>query len=289
MDDDDWDLIVEKILEGRCVPFLGAGASLGFDGPGLPTGGELSQALAQSCGYPGQDRRDLFRVAQFYEMKKDRVSLQNRIHSLLQVPGAKPSSVHRSLSRLPFLYYLTTNFDDFMEKALQEERKIPATSAYRIRSDRHEPKVATVTQPLIYKLHGTLNDMGHKLIVTEDDVVEFLCCLMLGEPPLPALIKSLFEDHSILFIGYGLKDWNIRVLLRAIRGGRSSQDSWIRSFAVQRRPEDPGLCKEWETTVAYWDRRESLKCFDMDAVEFTSELLRRFESAVKGAISAKTA
>lgn len=282
MDDNDWESIVEMICDERCVPFLGAGASLGFDGPGLPTGGELAQSLAASCGYPGSDRRDLFRVAQFYEMKKGRYSLQRKISALLDVPNAQPSLVHRTLAAMPFSYFLTTNFDNLMETALADEEKEPTAESYQIRGNAQEFKSATPQRPLVYKLHGSLDDTAHKLIVTEDDVVEFLCCLMMGEPPLPHLIKSLFEDHSILFIGYGLKDWNIRVLLRAIRGGgRASQDSWIRSFAVQRRPEDPALCAEWDTTVAYWDRRESLKCFDIDAREFSSELQRRFESAVR--------
>jgi hypothetical protein len=45
--DDDFDLIVEKIQEEHCVPFLGAGVSLGFNGPGLPTGGALAESLAR--------------------------------------------------------------------------------------------------------------------------------------------------------------------------------------------------------------------------------------------------
>jgi hypothetical protein len=282
MNDGDWNFIIEKIKAGRCVPFLGAGASLGFDGPGLPTGGEMAIALAKKCGYPGPDNRDLFRVAQFFEMVKDRDSLQKAISLLLHVPGAKPSIVHRTLARLPISYVLTTNFDNLMERAFEEndETKNPSTEIYRLRGDRQEVKVATVNEPLVYKLHGSMSSLpSHKLIVTEDDVVEFLCCLLLGDPPLPSVVKSLFEDNSILFIGYGLKDWSIRVLLRAIRGGRGGQSPWIRSWSVQRRPVDPALTKEWEETVAYFDRKESLKCFDIDATEFANELLERYFSA----------
>lgn len=57
----DWDLIVERIRDGLCTPFLGAGASVGFEeGPGLLTGNELARQMAIQCGYPGADKEDLF-------------------------------------------------------------------------------------------------------------------------------------------------------------------------------------------------------------------------------------
>ena len=282
MNDHDWDLIVERIRENKCVPFLGAGASLGFKGPGLPTGGELAQQLAVACKYPGADTRDLFRVAQFWEMTRDRLSLQEKISTLLRVPGVQPSLVHKSLARLPIPYVVTTNFDNLMEKAFEENEekpKTPTVATYQMRGDAVRIAPGTASEPLVYKLHGSISIRDQKLIVTEDDVVEFLCCLMLRDPPLPDVITALFERYSILFIGYGLKDWNIRVMLRALRGGRRAQSAWVRSFAIQRKPDDPALCSEWETTVAYWDKEERLKCFDMDAIDFCTELVRRFEAA----------
>ena len=63
--EDDWWLLLRRIRDGECVPFLGSGASLGYDeGPNLPTAGELSETLAVECNYPGADRWDLLRVAQ---------------------------------------------------------------------------------------------------------------------------------------------------------------------------------------------------------------------------------
>ena len=115
------------------------------------------------------------------------------------------------------------------------------------------------------------------MIVTEDDVIGFLACLLLRDPDLPSIVKQVFESHSLLFVGYGLKDWNIRVLMRAIRGKTLSSPPEMSCFAIQRRPEDVSLAKEWEATVMYWGRRESLKCFDIDAIAFMAELKERFE------------
>jgi len=277
--DDDLDLIVERIQEERCVPFLGAGVSLGFNGPGLPTAAKLAESLAQSCGYPGPDRKDLFRVAQYYELVKDRASLQRRIRIELQVPDVRPGRVHEIIASLPVRYVLTTNFDDLMERAFKNHQKAPEMAMYEMRGDRQqELPIGTKEAPLVYKLHGSLDRSDRKLIVTEDDVIEFISCLMVGDPPLSSQIKRLLEDYSILFIGYGLKDWTIRVMLRALKGGKNFGTPGVTSFAIQRKPEEAGLGAEWDRSVFYWGKSD-LRCFDVDAVEFAEGLLEHYTKA----------
>jgi hypothetical protein len=274
--DEDWDLIIERIQEERCVPFLGAGVSLGFTGAGLPTAAKLAESLAQYCGYTSPDRKDLFRVAQYYELVKDRASLQRRIRMELQVSDIRPGRVHEVIAGLPVRYVLTTNFDDLMERAFRNQKKAPEVAMYEMRGDRQqELPIGTKEAPLVYKLHGSLDRSDRKMIVTEDDVIELISCLMVGDPPLPSQIKRLFEDYSILFIGYGLKDWTIRVMLRALKGGKNFGTPGVTSFAIQRRPEEAGLGAEWERSVFYWGKSD-LRCFDVDAVEFAETLMERY-------------
>lgn len=273
----DWRLILRRVRQNRCVPFLGAGASLGFgEGPGLPTGSQLAGKLAAECEFPGVDHGDFFRVTQYYQMVFDLHELHQAIRRHLRVPNAKPSVVHRTIAALPFAYVLTTNFDDMMERAFRDAGKNPNTAIYERRGDEKQIPIATKDEPLVYKLHGTLESL-QSMVVTEDDVVDFLACLMLNEPRLPPPIKSLFNEYSILFIGYGLKDLNVRVMLRALRGLRVSIPD-LAHFAVQRGPEDPGLAKEWEQTVMFWGKREALQCFDMDAQEFMAEFKQRYDA-----------
>jgi SIR2-like protein len=275
----DWDFIVRRIRDNRCVPFLGAGASVGFDGRGLPTGSQLAESLAGECDFPGLDPTDLFRVSQYYTARWDSFELQNSVRTKLSIEGVRPGFVHRTLASVPFSYVLTTNFDDLMEQAFRETNKEPMAATYVRRGDAIDLQAGTPSKPLVYKLHGSLAEFDKGLVLSEDDVIEFLSCLLLNEPPLPKKIKELFEQNSILFIGYGLRDWNIRVMLRAIRGGRLGRPPGIQSFAVQKRPEDPRLAEEWDNTVMYWDKRESLKCFDIDAVDFVKNLKDAWDKA----------
>ena len=57
----DWTLLLKRIREGRCTPFLGAGASYGT----LPLGAAIAEDWAKEFGYPLEDSYDLIKVSQF--------------------------------------------------------------------------------------------------------------------------------------------------------------------------------------------------------------------------------
>jgi NAD-dependent SIR2 family protein deacetylase len=279
LDDEQWDRIIEKIKDGCCVPFLGAGASMGFEGPGLPNAKELAKELAVKCGYKGLDQEDFLRVCQYYELKKDAADLRRFIIARLKSPNIRPGKVHRTLAKLPLTHIITTNYDVLMETALLEENKQPVTVVHNIRRLRTAPKLrpGTVQAPVVYKLHGSVEDPT-SMICTEDDMVQFVARVIHEEPGLPASIKELFQTCSFLFIGYGLRDWNVRVMIRAMRWAFPLRD-WTTSFAIQRRPSDAGFADDWENSVMYWNRKEQIECYDKDVLEFMSELGARYEAS----------
>lgn len=285
LSDDDWDLLITRIRDQHCLPFLGAGVSASSAGaPGLPTGAQLAQSLAEECKYPGADKWDLFRVCQYFSVARDAHAMRVAISRKLLVPNVQPTPVHDMLAQLPFPWILTTNFDTLMERALQGAGKNPRVGVYERRANRSELEPATEMEPLVYKLHGDITRVD-TLIATEDDVIDFAACLLQNNPDLPALIAKLFETTSLLFIGYGLRDWNVRMMMRALRKRKGlAGPPEIASYAIQRRPNDVGAASEWEKSVMYWDRYESLRCFDVDAPDFLQELVRR-HTAAKGARS----
>ena len=56
----DWELLLKRIAEGRCTPFLGAGVCYGT----LPLGSEIAAAWAKKEEFPLDDCSDLAKVAQ---------------------------------------------------------------------------------------------------------------------------------------------------------------------------------------------------------------------------------
>jgi hypothetical protein len=125
-------------------------------------------------------------------------------------------------------------------------------------------------EPIVFKLHGSI-EQPSSMVCTEDDVVQFLAGLIHEQPPLPASISQLFESRSFLFIGYSLRDWNIRVMIRTLRWSNPQPD-WIRSFAIQRRPPDQRSAVDFDNMVMYWSRKEGIHCFDEDAGAFAKQL-----------------
>ena len=97
--DADWALIVSKIKLHRCVPFLGAGASLGNDDEvGLPTASQLAKILAAQCGFPGKDVTDFFRVTQYYRMVFDEDLLREAVTAAAKVIANR---IMAPISKLP--------------------------------------------------------------------------------------------------------------------------------------------------------------------------------------------
>jgi hypothetical protein len=252
---------------------------MGFGGVGLPTAGELSRRLVGEClrrghKYPGADHEDFLRICQYFEvMTGSPRSLRRWIKEQLTVDGLLPSKLHLLLATLPISFVLTTNFDYLMEVAFVHTGKKPNVSVFDIWSRALSPAPpGSIDNPVVYKLHGTLAD-ERTMICTEDDIIEFSARLLQSDPGLPPAIRELFETSSILFIGYGLRDWNVRVMLRALRARRGNRGvDWSDSFAIQRRTDD------WDSVVLYFSKKENIKCFDVDALQFVDELCRRLKA-----------
>ena len=279
LDKVNWPAILLHLKKQKLVPFLGAGASFSSNGaPGLPGGGKLAESLAKECEYPGKDKTDLLRVAQFYALTMGETVLRESVNEMLSRPDVQPGKIHNSLAAWPVEVVLTTNFDNLMERAFIINGKDATKTIYDRLGDQEQIKIApTVHAPLVYKLHGSLDDID-SMIMTEDNYIDFLISLIEGNPKIPDKIKNIFDSNSILFIGYGLKDWNIRVLLRYFRKNDR------RSFAVLRGPavaSDQSAAREWDSMVLYWEKKE-ISVYNCDALEFLRELDRRYQEAKAG-------
>ncbi len=273
-DNINWPAILLHLKKHKLVPFLGAGASLGSNGKaGLPAGGKLAESLAEECGYPGKDKTDLLRVAQYYVLTMGELPLRESVNEKLSQPDVKPGEIHNIMANWPIEVVLTTNFDNLMERAFIKNDKDAAKAIYNRFGNQEQIKIApSVHAPLVYKLHGSLDDID-SMIMTEDNYIDFLISMIEGNPKIPDKIKTIFDTCSILFIGYGLKDWNIRVLLRYFR------KTDRRSFAVQKDgavANDKEAAKEWENMVLYWEKKE-VSVYNCDALEFLRELDRRYQ------------
>lgn len=220
-----WGRLVSRIAEGKCTPFLGAGAAAGT----LPLGGDIARRWAEEYGYPLADDTDLAQVAQFIAVREgDQMAPKDQLCAELKqyaAPNfADEDEPHTQLAELPLSVFITTNYDNFLLDALSEKGKDPRREICRwngspVLADVPrvlEPDfVPTVANPVVFHLHGHY-DVPESLVLTEDDYLDFLVAVSRDASVLPHQIQRALAGASLLFIGYRLADWNFRVIHRGL-------------------------------------------------------------------------
>jgi hypothetical protein len=89
---------------------------------------------------------------------------------------------------------------------------------------------------VILKIHGAVdrvNAEGDSFVITEDHYIDYLTRTDISNL-LPVTLAAKLRRSHILFLGYGLRDWNLRVILHRIWQERKL--TW-KSWAIQRAPD----------------------------------------------------
>lgn len=289
--DRDWEALLLAIRYKSCTPFIGAGACAGV----LPLGKDIAREWARDYDYPFSDSDNLVRVAQF--VSTDAGPNTPRFKILEQFGGKGPPDLsdltepHRAVADLDLPVYITTNYDDFMTKALLRDtpkrtprREICRWHTARQRQSRKSQPVyePTPAEPLVFHLHGTL-EIPESMVLTEDDYLDFL--MYTAEVPelIPPRIQQAFSESSLLFIGYSLEDMNFKVLFRRL-ATYMQRSQGARHVSVQLAPREDESTEELIARAKrqkdYLERHfdlQKVKLYWGTAREFAAELHRRWE------------
>jgi SIR2-like domain len=290
LSEDDWDTLLRKIDAKECTPFIGAGASSGT----VPLSSELAEEWANEYEFPLRDPTDLGQVAQFVAIKRRAAMFpKERLRDLLRdTPApdfAKPFEPHSVLADLELPIYLTTNYDDFMFRALKSRGLSPSWKVCGWNELVRERSAAILDgqpdsrHPLVYHLHGHY-EIPQSMVLTEEDYLEFLVRLNRdgSDSLLPSEVRMALKD-SLLFVGYSLSDWNFRVLFRGLAGSLPATLGNL-SIAVQldpltRDPVDQWLRRAQEYVEAYFTRMViEVRVYWGDIGTFACELSERWKA-----------
>jgi SIR2-like domain len=267
--------------------------------PFLPSGNELAGYLALRGRYPMAEEHDLSRVAQYVGAARGEDELYLYLHDVFASEYA-PTSLHRLLARLarrlgetgqPHLVAVTSNYDDLLERAFAEqglefdlvwyEAKQNAVARGRFvhRAPNGRPTVitrpnkytglpVTLERPAILKLHGCLDRKSasdDSYVITEDSYIDYLSGGDVGAL-IPIALWQRLSSSSLLFLGYSLSDWNLRVILNRMWGTRKLVG---KSWAVLLEPADSKLSKIEQTL---WDTRENVELVYCELCAYVREL-----------------
>ena len=255
--------IIDYVKNGQCILFLGAMASAAEPPPGSPFkypskppgGGALSKMLAEMCGYSEEDKTNLQRVALFFQSQagKSRKDLVDAIVAQVAAPQVEPSDALRMLAALPFRFIITTNYDKLFEEALQGARtsdglkKRPRISIYdplKMGPPESVPLDPKEEEPVLLKLHGDIHKL-ESIVITEEDYITFIQRMSVSYlHPIHEKIRSRMMEWPVLFIGYSLKDYNLRLLFKTLRWHVDAANFPL-SFSVDPYPDNL-IVSVWE-------------------------------------------
>jgi hypothetical protein len=274
-----WNDLLQAIKDQRCTPMIGPEAYEKW----LPKSRELAKKWIQQFGYPLAfqdfdvfyekvkstynyplaDSHQLAQVAQYIAINDDfqnellpKNILSQEIKKIKRPDFAleeNRNTTYAVLADLKLPIYITTNYDYFMEEALESRGREPVTeiclwneplyhyikeagicsvfdkgskddeeneqenTIYPRYSPNKKPYKPTVTEPLVYHLHGIVEE-PRSMVLTERDYIDFAINLNKNDEKmtLPPTIRTALAKTSLLFVGYRLEDITFRVIFQGV-------------------------------------------------------------------------
>lgn len=262
----------------------------------LPSGVDLARCLADEVEFPSSeqhDRDDLAKVSSYYVDAVGRRPLRERLRELLN-RNYQYGPLHSFLAAVPAPQVIVvTNYDTLLEQAFRDigkpydlvispvDQRDMGTCVLWWRHGEPTPRKANPKTlvidlektTVIYKIHGTTEietSDWDNFVITEEDYVDFLS-RMTTNVAVPSLFYPYFRKRSFLFLGYSLRDWNFRVVLRnlATSSRRGETDELLPSWSIQWKP------KEMDRRL--WSKK-NVNIFDLDLTDFIATMRDKIDA-----------
>ena len=255
--EDHYDEVMRALAAGRLVPVLGPGAA-------SVAGDELARLLVERFELRAENR-GLAYISQAVAARNGIGPLHDELHLALD-RDIEPSLLHSWLAALPAVLrerglpqqlIVSTCFHAGVERAFEAAGE-PLDVVVYVAGGRDRGKflhiapdgrAVVVDEPNAYtglaleertvllKIHGHLDRRGTRehesFAVSEDDHIDYLVA---GDATgsVPVQLAARLRRSHLLFLGYAVDDWSLRVFLRRVWGGdRLSYRSWAVQPAVE--------------------------------------------------------
>ncbi len=200
----EFDIILNASRNKTLTFFVGAGVSRAS---GAPIWNELTNAICRkiNLGEKGEySYEENLRIPQMYfaSLKdNEKYKYYQTVEDAINKKDLLPNDVHRAMLSLNPVSFITTNYDTLIEDSAVKYGQVFKTIA----CDHDVPIIQG--DRFILKMHGDFKNQN--FVLKEEDYLNYSDDFKL----IDTLLKSIFATNTVVFIGYKLSDYNIKLIL----------------------------------------------------------------------------
>ncbi|MGG4266191.1 SIR2 family NAD-dependent protein deacylase [Peribacillus simplex] len=236
--------LITELAERRCIIFVGSGVSATAKNNSGRSPKTWGVFLEESLSLINEGSNQEF-IKKLIREKNYLLALQciydhsdnneyvNFLRNEFSTPNYQPNSIHRDIADIDSKIVITTNFDKIYEKACYGDGHtiINYTETNLIENLRSN-------QRLIIKAHGNINDIGN-MIFTKRQYFE----AKRQYSEFYNILSALFITNTILFIGCGLSDPDINLMLENVY---KTTGTTMSHYVVSLDDVNPNIMKDWK-------------------------------------------
>lgn len=293
--DRDWEVLLRSVESGKCVLLLGPNLDVtSQNGGSLNVCNDLAVNLRHELNGRAPEHGSLSLIAQLFENEFSRDDLEVEVAEYYAEHVKQHQSVEdaafAALAAIPFPLYLSLRHDSLLQDYLARAGRNARTEHYDFLGDRRDTILGgllgardnswgNVAQPLIYQLLGSVasGDFRGGTVITESDHIRFLEAVVSGNPQLPTDLVNFLNGKNFLFIGFGMHNFYLRMLLHVLNVARS-----MKSFAFEvpaAQSGDGSATSDIDDSILFFQSTgfNALKIMNTDPRSFLTELAQRWQ------------
>lgn len=288
---DSWELLINKIQVGVCVPIIGPDMCR----DPIISESTLAAEWSQAHGYGLRGEIEIARVAQYLGyIQPDGFSVKSEL-TARRLLNTRPDFLddehnhYRMLSRLPFPIYITTNSDGFLFEALKAEGKSPKEwhlwNEGWIEQHRDDVETGfnnlTDHEPAIVYLFGHYSQ-PELMRVSEDEFLEYVFNIGRNASMFPTWLPRILRNNMLLILGFQLHDWTFRTITRVFSEYMVDRDAGLSHLAVQIAPlrdnPAPDQIEKAEYYIRKYLQEMHSDVFIGEPANFLNQLIQKWEA-----------
>jgi hypothetical protein len=218
----DWDVLVEIISEGKCVLFLGPGATINYADK------ERQDRFFKELWKSHPD--DIYSYHEedgFFVFSKKEAIYDISIKARKFYNEDYGSPMLEKLARIPFHFIVLLSPDTTLQKEMSKQGFSYTEDYYDMLNEHNPPLPSPDTPPLIYHLLG-ISQKTESLIVSHGEMYNFMRAF-LGGTRLPQNIKTALNfQHAknLIFLGVDFDKWYFQLIMNILGVDSNNYNSY---------------------------------------------------------------